>query len=505
MNTDRKWKILSYITAVLSVLSAVPAVILMFYAHPFADEYIETLNGVRALRAGKGLAGIIAGAWKSMVKNYFTWQGTFTAKFLMAMNPSMFGDRYYVFGLLGVLFVFLAGTLYFLYQLFVRVLKMERYEYVIVSCITLLIGIHFMPDPTQGLYWFESSSYYIGIFGLGMASLGLTLRMTFMKGHGNASLVLAAVFAALGAFLTGGGSLQSGLMFIFAYSAVAVTAFLHHNSRWKACLFPFAASLAGTMVNVLAPGNSVRGNGSYSGIGPFMTIYKSIHQGCVFLDEWNSLFVIPLLAGVCLPLFLRSVRRTQYEFRFPVIVSIYLFGMFSCQFAPTFYAYDMLGPLRAVNPIYISFIIMMALELYYLCGWFYRRVLEEGAWMKECADAFYRWYFPYGIVTVLFLFGIGCIASDRLSYITGVSALQSLVSGEASVYHAERTEREEVFLENLNAKNEITVEDLDAKPYLLYFEDGEIKTDQESWINRGVSKYYGIKSVKRKAEEEPES
>ncbi len=495
MNTDGHWKKLSYLTAFLFILSLIPAAALMMYAHPFADEYVETLNGWRAIQNGAGPAGIIAGAWKSMVKNYFTWQGTFTAKFLMAMNPSMFGDRYYPAGLAAVFAVFLAGCLYCFRQLFGKVFRLEKYECRMISCVILLLGIHFMPDPTQGLYWFESASYYIGIFGIGMASLGLTIHMLFMKKKGSA--LAAAAAAAAGAFLTGGGSLQSALMFSFAFPAVSFLAFRYRKEKWPLSLLPAACILAGTAVNVLAPGNSVRGKGSFSGIGPFMTIYKSLHQACVFFDQWNSLFVTALLAGIGIPLFIRSVRRSECRFSHPVIVSVFLFGMFSCQFAPTFYAYDMLGPLRAVNPIYISFIILMAAELYYLSGWFMKNVLKEDGRSAGLRDSFCRWYFPAGVATVLFLFGAGCIASDRLSYITGVSALRSLVSGEAAVYHTERKEREEIFLQNRNTENELQIPELSAEPFLLYFEDGEIKTDKASWINRGVSKYYGFKSVER--------
>ena len=369
-------------------------------------------------------------------------------------------------------------------------------EWMIVSCVTFLIGVHFMPDPTQGIFWFESSSYYLGFYGLGLLSLGLCLLAAVSTAPGRSYVYM--IISCLTAFLTAGGNMQSGMLFAFAFLAAVIVSFYVRNPNRFRTIPPLAVFLAGFLISVMAPGNAVRGKGSYSGIGPVMTVYKSLHQACVLLDGWRNLFMISLLIGLVLPVCMRAVKRIDFRFPYPLLITIYLFGMFSCQFAPSFYAYDMIGPLRSVNPIYISFVLLTVFLIYYWCGWLYEKIKDFGMYQSFDYERFYAWYFPKGILLTALLFGIGCISSDRLSYITGVSALTSLVSGEAQTYDAERFERERIFLENEGSKTDMVIDDLSAKPYLLYFADGEPKADSTNWINRGISTYYGFESLTKK-------
>ena len=496
MISDRnKWVKLSALISLLCIISFIPVVALMIYAHPFADEYIESLYVHRAVQSGAGIISVLHGAWTNMIISYKTWQGTFTAKFIMAMNPlALFGDELYFTGILSVFLITLLEHFFFLNILLKKVLSMKTYEWIIVSCLTFFVSVHFMPDPTQGLYWFESSSYYIGIYGLGLFSLGCCLLAITSDKKAFKSIMIAV--SSVTAFLAGGGSMQSGLLLIFAFLAITIMSFLVKSKDAPRTLIPLLFMIIGFLVSVLAPGNAVRGHGSYSEIGALMTIYKSVHEACVLLDQWNTLYSIALYGGVIVPLCMAASRRIHFSFPLPLFVTIYLCGMFACQFTPAYYAYDMLGPLRAVNPIYFSYQLLLVTGIFYWCGWIKHKFASEENDNAETKLKSTQWYFREGIMLIVLIFGIGCISSDRLSYLTGVSALQSLVSGEAQEYDEQRTSRSQILEENMNNEVSVNIPELTAKPYLLYFEDGELNEDPKKWINVGISNYYGLKDVR---------
>lgn len=77
--------------------------------------------------------------------------------------------------------------------------------------------------------------------------------------------------------------------------------------------------------------------------------------------------------------------------------------------------------------------------------------------------------------------------------LTAVSAVQSLKSGEAKAYYAEYEERRSQ-LENPEL-TEVWLKDFSAKPYLLFFNDGNLKEDTDDWVNRAVADFYGKEIV----------
>ncbi len=490
MDKDKNWKYLSLLIAVIFILSMVPIFLLCRYAHPYADEFTETIPAMNALASGKS---VLAAAFGSMVNNYMTWQGTFTAKFLMAVNPFLYGEQYYWLGPVIVLAVYLAGHFYFLHVLTVRVCRSDIAGWIMTACLTALLGFNFMPYPVQGIYWYESSVYYFAIYGIGLVALGMSARILQTEGQKKAAVL--TVISGILAFLTGGGSMQTGLGFLFAFAAVPVMGIIcKSKNRWKTVI-PFILFTAGLIISIIAPGNFVRGKDTFAGIGVFMTIYKSIHQALVYISEWSSLYMVSIFAGVFLPVCWMSAKKSAFSFSYPVIATIYLCGMFAAQFAPFFYTYDMVVPLRALNPVFFSFHLIMFMIMYYWCGWIQKRVLVDHSFTAEQTQRLHKAYFRLGVPLTVCAFVLGCVASDQMTYLTSVNAALSLVSGEAAEFDRQMDLREEIYLQNQGQDTDVKVDELTVKPYLLFFEDGDVMEDPARWINVGVSQHYRFRSV----------
>ncbi|MCR5449561.1 MAG: DUF6056 family protein [Solobacterium sp.] len=496
---DKKWKRLTVLVIAVFILSMIPIFLMMKYAHPMADEFTEPVHVYRAITEGRGLLGVLKGAWKNMVYNYFHWQGTYTAEFVMALNPHTLGEQYYFTGPVIVCVFYLVCHFYFFYVLLCRVFSMKKYGWLIISSMTALLGYNFMPDPAQGIYWYESAVYYMGLYGLGLASLAFTIRILMTEQQGKA--VAFTVLACITAFLTAGASMQSGLGFIFLYILIAIAAFILNSRNKVLSVLPALFMIGGFMIAVLAPGNFIRGKEAFAGIGVFMTIYKSIHEACVLISEWTSMYMVAIFAGLVVPLCFITVKDTKFRFDHPILFTIYMCGVFSVQFAPFYYTYDMLVPLRAANPVYCSFLMLAVLVILYWCGWLRKHILIEDLFSEAQKERLGKWYFSWGTALIICIFSLGCVASDRMTYLTSVSATVSLITGQAQAFDAEMDEREAVYLANRKTDNDVIIPAVKNRPYLLYIQDEEVRTETSYWINTGISKYYQFKSLTLKETE----
>ena len=74
-------------------------------------------------------------------------------------------------------------------------------------------------------------------------------------------------------------------------------------------------------------------------------------------------------------------------------------------------------------------------------------------------------------------------------YFTTVSAVHSLVTGEAAAFGAETDERETLLQEAVESgEAEIEIPRLTVHPYLLFWSD--IEEGAEDWTNKSMARYY---------------
>ena len=93
-----------------------------------------------------------------------------------------------------------------------------------------------------------------------------------------------------------------------------------------------------------------------------------------------------------------------------------------------------------------------------------------------------------GVLVIIFLF-----AADKNTF-TSVSALRSLVNGEAKVYYEENQERLELYRDP--DIKDVVVSPLTAKPHLLYKVDVGNEGSPDYWISIALCDYYGKRSVR---------
>ena len=96
----------------LLVLALVPMVAISAFDHSYADDWHYGVDAHLALEAGKGVAGAIAAAAAEVADTFFSWQGTYSAIFLMALQPGVWSEELYGVGAVAIMVALVASTFF---------------------------------------------------------------------------------------------------------------------------------------------------------------------------------------------------------------------------------------------------------------------------------------------------------------------------------------------------------------------------------------------------------
>ena len=192
----------------------VPMLLLSFYATPMADDFSYGAPAHRAWVESGSFFATLSAALSKVRESFFSWQGTYSAIFLMAIQPAVFSEGLYwmtTFIMLGTLIV---GTALFCRAFFSQLLGLNQHFADIITIILLLLSSQLLPSPVQAFYWFNGSVYYVFYHGLMLAAIALGIRLVLQGGRGRMLLLCLA------GFLLGGGNyvtaLTSAIIWVFA-------------------------------------------------------------------------------------------------------------------------------------------------------------------------------------------------------------------------------------------------------------------------------------------------
>ena len=172
-------------------------------------------------------------------------------------------------------------------------------------------------------------------------------------------------------------------------------------------------------------------------------------------------------------------EHTGFEFQLPLLVFAASVGYLCALFCPTFYALGVEAPKRLLNGIYFIFILLVFLNVFYLCGWIHS---------KKLFDKKVGYSVSWILFSLLLIFG-GFLGNRKDT--NGYLAYQSVSSGEAGLYSQQADARYNYLL--TCEGQDVELERYDVYPYLLYVED--VSGDPDYFINQMVKNYFKLNSV----------
>lgn len=465
-------------------LMLVPMLVVARYNVPCADDYHYGASTYHTWQATHSLAAVLRAAGEKVAERYVNWQGTYSAMFLMALQPAVFGNGFYALVPFLTLGMLAAGTCFFCLSLFTKLLGASRWQALVLALVWLGIDTQLLPSAVQGFYWYNGAIFYTFFFGVQLFYFGLLARYVAAR---HAARRRSAAFltglCALGLFL-GGGNLVTAFGTLLVLVCVLCLLAIMKSRQWRALLLPLAFLLAGFLVNVCAPGNSVRQQSMGDPLPAPLAVLRAVQEAVLQFDK-NLTLPILLALVFLLPVLWNAAANAHLSFRWPLLFFVFTFGLYAAQFCPTWYALKQAGPARLLDIIFYSAFFWMAVNLFYFLGWLQRRL-----WAENGAVPQGRYTIGFVAVTAALL-AVSCFAMRDMLNFTSIQALNALRTGQAQQYHAEFEARVEILEDT--AQPDAVLQPYSVRPRVLYFDDAT--SDAADWRNGAIAYYYGKHSV----------
>ena len=469
--------------ALLLAVLVVPMIMLGQYDVPCTDDYSFGTRAHHVYAASGSFLAAVKSAAEEAKRSYSSWQGSFSAIFLMALQPAVFGERLYALTAPIMLFALIGGTYCFCSVIFKDVFDAPRDAGYCVAALLLVLCTQLPLSPVQGFYWFNGAVYYTLFYGVALAALALAVRL-FKRG----GVVRAILLSLIAAFLGGGNYVTVLSLLIIAASAVLLFTLLR-DRRVLRLITPILALAVAAAISMTAPGNSVR-QANYlttpTAVEAVLLSFKYAVQLAVYWTRLPVLGVLLLLAVLTH----RAAAVSRFSFRLPGLVTAWSFCHYAAMFCPPLYAMGNYGDARLLNIIFFAYLLLFALNIFYWQGYFARLRREKHHESASVNASFVRLLALPAVAALICAFGF--LSAVRAGQpLTSVNALSSLRSGEAAAYYACAEARFEILNDPAVLNAEIPA--FSVRPVLLYYDD--ITADPVDWRNGAMQEYYGKASV----------
>lgn len=494
----KRWvtpKRLSIFLTIVYVASLIPLLWIGYYNYPSADDYSI---GSNCRQTWVATHSVLATVWAGIVRaaeDWLNWMGYFTSNFLMAIPPSTFGERFYALTVWIMIGMLSLSTIYLLRAVFVKVFKADKYASNCVIMLMLFITVQRMVGRVEAFYWYSGAANYILVHSFCMFFYGLLISAAYDRGK---KRIFELIVASVLGFLVGGGNQMTALN--GAIVLLVVISFLAVQKKWRKYrghIVPIALFYLGFILNVASPGNWIRAEDT-SGMDPVKAVFVSFYYCLDYcVNKWSGWPVL-LLILVLIPLFFYMFGKTNFQFRYPLLVVLFGYCLVSAMMTPPLFAVGNIEAQRLQALTYAMYILVLTLCVGYVTGWLRKKieVVTERNKTKEKDSQEKETFSINEIICILgcILFFTFCGMLSMIPephFFAFSSALTDISDGSVKAYGEALEERIEIYR---SGEKDVVVEPLPAQPHLLYFSD--IKKDPEYWENKGLCKFYGMDSVR---------
>lgn len=418
---------------------------------------------------------------------WHTFQGTFAAEWFTTTMLGIFGRDAYYMGTYLSLGGFVLFELFLFMVILRKVMGADFFRAGIISASIVSLQVLLTPVPVEAFYWFCGAVLYTVSYNETAVLLALLILLYYAPYERWKRIPLCAGIVVF-TVLVSGGTYVTLILMLLLYLFATAWYWYRRNPGKVFVTAGMMLYLTGFFLNVLAPGNQQRLSGTgMDGNSAVMAVLLSL-QEAVYYVIGNAIFPCVVAGVLFLPLFADIVKKRDYRYPFPILVTLFSFGVFAAQFTPTLYTLGMTGAGRIQNVYRWTFYIWLYGNELYWVGWLCRKGLvsfgsAENGQMKG-SYLLSGWIMGGALLCIsLYIWGG--------STLTSLSAVWSLRTGQAQTYRAEYLERLAV-LEDDSVKD-VFFEPYTYGPYLLFF--GDITDNPEDWVNYAVSSYYGKNSV----------
>ena len=461
----------------LLLLLVIPMLFIARYDVPAADDFSFSCETRAAVLNGGSLSELLSeAAWKTK-SVYQTWQGSFSAVFLMALQPSIWGFEHYGITAWVMVLSLLCGTFFFFHRLFSGIFHIRKICSAIAGAAVSAACLQFLPSPNQSFYWYNGAVYYTFTFAVMLVLFAVIIGFLL---YGGWIRIVAGVLLCI---LIGGSNYVTALFTCISGALLLIALAIRKDRRSITLLIPYAFLILCFALSIAAPGNAVRQDLNPDHPGALSAVFLSFRSAFGSILRWTDLRYAALMLFLC-PVLWAGAKQSDASFPLPGGITALSFCLFASLFTPHLFALGSDGPERLLNILYFSFLVFSAFNLFWWLGWLQRK---KGS--KTGKDEI-----PLGSFCIFSASAALCLLCSVLFFhgtLTSVAAISELRSGEAAGYYAQAEARQSVLEDP--AVTDCEFEPYVKMPYILYFTD--MTDNPDSYENQDTAHFYGKNSI----------
>lgn len=478
-------KIFAFVLLLGLIAALLPLYRLGLYSTPFYDDYGYGYYPKLFLNEN-GFKGLVKGILLNVHQSYYSWQGTYASIAFMSFMPAIFGDKYYFISSWVMISMLAASSFCFTYVFAVKLGKAEKLDAVSISVMTVLLLTELIRTAHQGFYWFDGAVHYTFMYGI-MLFMLMDLILLY-KSQKTAKTVLLAILIMLLAILCAGSNyvttLQGGLLLLLFVAAGT----LKKNKKTLFTIPSVIAYAVGMYLNCSAPGNSFR-QAWYAGksMNAFDAIINSFKQAALDIPEHTGLITVVAILAMA-PVLWNIVKRCEYDFKLPGVVTILSFCLYATGYTPSFYGMGSAGVERTWNVVRFTFQLLLVFTEAYWLGFAARKLKEKNKTIESLNYSICGYAVLAALILVCFE-----ISPDQAGSFSSYGAYYYVHTGEAACYKQEY----DITLQKIAEADggDVVVSAHAYRPWLLCEKD-ELSLDPDAEQNTAMAKFYGVNSIR---------
>lgn len=468
-NMNKVWiKHHKVIGILLMMLGIIPFVLISFYSRPCVDDYGYSYSVYHLVQGGDwNIFSLIKEAFVTDMNFYRWWQGLYTSAFVLALQPGIFGERFYFIGAIAlIVFIYMTST--YVSKTIFRILSIDTNPFY-AGLFVITIFLQGIPSTIQGIYWFNGAWNYVPFFFLAFVNVAFVLN--YFRFNQCRYIIFSIILSFL---ISGGNHVTSFLNIMFLILCVAYSVC---KKKWWTFL-PFLSAVIGFMIMYTAPGTAVRQK-NYSEQSVLDTLFQSVLKCYELFCEWVDIrWVLCIL--LMLPVAVLVDAKIEEDLK---VNPIFLLGVsiivFCGELCVPYYAMGNFGEDRVYNIFWMLFMVLSCINVIYFFVWFLQKRNNRKLLREMIPDDF----------KILVLIVIVGICFNVNSNIWSVS--EEIITGNARTFAIANDERYEM-IRNAEAGEILVVSPL-PDSYNLKFDD--ITEDIDDWRNSQWYGYYGVRTI----------
>ncbi len=467
------------LTLLILIILLIPLLSIASYNVPSADDFSFSCDTHAAVTSGQSFINILSIAYEETKHVFTSWQGTFSAVFMMALQPSIWGFRYYSITTWIMLSSLISGIFFLCFRLFSGLFHIQKSVSGIIAAVICIICTQFLPAANESFYWYNGSVYYTFTFGIMLIMYAVYIGFYL---HGSVFRILLLCLLSV---ITGGSNYITALLSSVITSVVLINLLIKKDRKLFSCLIPYSFLIISFIISISAPGNAVRqaANSVHPDAVPAILLsFKYAMSNAVL---WTDLRFISCILFL-LPFIWAAAASCNNKFSYPLLITLISFCIYSSAFTPHIYALGTDGPNRLKNIVFFFYVLLFVINLFWWSGWITNKNHTNRETSNHRSIAFRTFVLLSSCSLIILIIAVYI----HHSTLTSALAFNSLRSGEAQDYYKEASYRQVILEDPKISRCEF--EQFNCYPIVFYM---DMTDDPENWTNIAACKYYNKSSI----------